>query len=186
MVFILVNDLLAQNIFLLQFTGNKDPSFFVKCVDFLKQKYNMENLTYTINLESNSCKVYKQVQVLRKGWVWNSTENRESALFTLNFIECETNPHYEESSTQTENNQNYTFYDNLLESDDDEPFDNSCDVMFGRIEPQDMLSQNFSSDFTVGTGYANTVFFPNSFTFELQQKLSLPNNGLRSTNYNVM
>lgn len=176
MVFILVNDLSAQNNFLLQFTGNKDPAFFVKCVDFLKQRYNMENLTYTINLESNSCKVYKQVQVLRKGWVWNSTENRESALFTLNFIDCETNPHYEDSSTQTENNQNYTFYDNLLEDDDDEPFDNSCD----------MLSQNFSNDFTVGTGYANTMFFPNPFTFELQQKLSLPNNGLRSTNYNVM
>jgi len=177
MTFILVNDLSTNENFVLQFSGCNISSIFAKCVDHLKQEYAIENLYHTVNHDSMSCEVYKHNKVLKRGWVWNSTENIHNALFTLKLINCQSTPKYSDASTQTDNLIDFNFYDNLLE-DEDENGDDTDNV-------SDILKQ-FSSDFTVGTGYANTMFFPNSFTLELQEKLSLPNNGLKFTNYNVM
>jgi hypothetical protein len=175
MTFLLVQDLLTNDTTLLQFTECDQPTSFVKCVNYLKMKYDMDNLYFTVNQDFKSCNVYKQTEVLKRGWVWNSTESVNKALFKLKVIECETTSKKANASTQTDNLVDYNFYDNLLE-----------DVDFNEDNNNEVYTTPHINDFTIGTGYANTMFFTNPLRMELQYKLSLPNNGLKATNYNFM
>jgi hypothetical protein len=138
-------------------------------------KYEMDNLYYIVHQDFKTCHVYKQTEVLKRGWVWNSKESVNNALFNLELIECETTPEKADASTQTDNLIDYNFYDNLLEE---------VDLNDDSEEENTILPH--INNFTIGNGYANTMFFSNPLKMELQYKLSLPNNGLRSTNNNFM
>ena len=183
MTFILVHHLLDNTSFLHEFKSCDTPTSFVKCVTFLKSKYSIDNLVYTIMQDGNSCQVYKQTQKTKRGWVWNSHEDHTEVLFNLTSYPSTSTSQQSDVGTQTDELLD-SFYNSLLE--DVDTFSNNCTYSTSEYplnSYQNDIYQNdiYQNDFTVGNGYANTLFFPNTFTAELKERLASPNNGLRRT-----
>lgn len=181
---------------------------FIACVDWLQRRYlSDEPIKYIVT--DDYCEIFREVSIVKPGWVWSSKDIQKVSLYTLSWIPIE-NPKivtYQSTSTQTtyetntistmtetpcttnnNKNQNYntnkSFEFNYFEIEDSLE---SC----GTLECTEPLVKDFKrlslNNFELGTGYANHTFSPlwNSIQAELQselrEKLSSDNMGLRSS-----
>ena len=183
-------------------------SGFLKCFEMLKQKSeteNKDNLKYSIY--ENYCEVFYDKEVIKPGWVWNSKNIGKNIIYLLTHIPIynEINTETKNMSTQTNNN-NFVdastntsvptlsdFSSEIVSIDTHNVNENVETPILERISEITEWCykelEHVITDFnklTLGNGYAKNPFLPNwndALTTELKEKLSVPNYGLKQTNW---
>lgn len=182
------------------YTNNCDSDHsFIQCIEWLQKGY-LENQTIKYIVTDDDCEIFKEINVVKPGWVWSSNDVQKVSLYKLSWIsvECPKIVEQRSTGTQTEtqttirldkttmttmtNDINYFAIEDSLES---------C----GSIECTEPLVKNFKrlsiNNFDLGTGYANHSFSPlwnsiqSEFQSELRERLSCDNLGLRSSTHKI-
>lgn len=187
------------------YTNKSDSDHtFITCVDWLQRQYlSDEPIKYIVT--DHDCEIFREVSIVKPGWVWSSKDVQKVSLYTLSWIPIE-NPEivtYQSTSTQTkyETNTISTMTDTprkTIKNNTENTYNTNKKVDFFCFEIEDSLQEcteplvkDFKrlslNNFELGNGYANHSFSPlwNSIQAELQselrEKLSSDNMGLRSS-----
>lgn len=99
---ILVKDILNNKEYIYNITTDNIKNEFIKCYEFLKNKCinvngkliigennndkDNEFLKYSINELFNHCEIFYDKQVIKKGWVWNSSDLEKQVIYELKQI----------------------------------------------------------------------------------------------------
>lgn len=115
---ILVKDILNNKEYIYNITTDNIKNEFIKCYEFLKNKCintngqliigenNNDNefFKYSINELFNHCEIFYDKQIIKKGWVWNSSDLEKQVIYELKLINIlnNTNVITNTHSTQTD------------------------------------------------------------------------------------
>lgn len=188
MNFILIKDILNNKEFI--YTGNN----FDEAVNYLKITYNLDNVNFSIH--EQFCEIFREEQVINKGWIWNSTESNKEVIFVLSLIPVlnNNNPHIEQIDTCTQTN--FTTVQNT--STQTETLNLSqLELQYRYYNDQDRLFDHFETSVDIFPSRINSdplglcrkqevkqeIKLLDVLTKELKSKLQLPNYGLKNTNY---
>lgn len=188
MNFILIKDILNNKEFI--YTDNN----FDEAVNYLKITYNLDNVNFTIH--EQFCEIFREEQVINKGWIWNSTESNKEVIFVLSLIPVlnNNNPHIEQIDTCTQTN--FTTVQNT--STQTETLNLSqLELQYRYYNDQDRLFDHFETSVDIFPSRINSdplglcrkqevkqeIKLLDVLTKELKSKLQLPNYGLKNTNY---
>lgn len=188
MNFILIKDILNNKEFI--YTDNN----FDEAVNYLKITYNLDNVNFSIH--EQFCEIFREEQVINKGWIWNSTESNKEVIFVLSLIPVlnNNNPHIEQIDTCTQTN--FTTVQNT--STQTETLNLSqLELQYRYYNDQDRLFDHFETSVDIFPSRINSdplglcrkqevkqeIKLLDVLTKELKSKLQLPNYGLKNTNY---
>ena len=202
MNFILIKDILNNKEFI--YTGNN----FDEAINYLKNTYNLDNVNFSIH--DQFCEIFREQQILNKGWIWNSTESNKEVIFILSLIPVLiSEPKIEQVETFTQTNfvtsqDNSTQTEPFVEKKEKETENVSqLELQYRYYNDHDRLFDHFETSldiFPTHTHTSNTslidplnicnktkikqeVKILDVLTKELKSKLQLPNYGLKNTNY---
>jgi hypothetical protein len=177
-------------------------SGFLKCFKSIMKNDNIndkENVNYAIY--ENHCEIFYEEEIIKKGWVWNSTKQQKNIIYILTYIPIYSEKEIKESNKETQVGKGIVekrdygtqkdFNYICEESDSDNSSDSkkslvstildeltttvNIDWCYNELEP---VIQNFNN-LNLGNGYANNPFFPKEFDIELKKQLSKPKYGLK-------
>jgi hypothetical protein len=119
------------------------------------------NINLIVNVHDLYAEIMKVDKIVNYGYIWNSTQHINEVLYLVSAIPIHFTPNSVSVETQT----------CLIESDSES------------IESDESpeSSESISRPFYLGSGYSNNILFPwtDKFKIELEEKLLLPNLGLR-------
>jgi hypothetical protein len=165
----------------------------------LSKSYNTlsENINLKVKLhnELRYAEIIKEEITMVHGLLWTSTVHNQEVLYVVSALPIHLIPSQSSTETQTECqdtdidsdhtdiDSDHTDFTESVDSSDDE---NESHPVLSRRNPNNCESQ--TRPFYIGSGYANTLFFPwhDNFKIELEEKLLLPNLGLRSPSHNIV
>lgn len=202
MSFILIKDILNNKDFIYN-TQLIDGNNFDEAINYLKNTYNLDNVNFSIH--DQFCEIFREQQILNKGWIWNSTESNKEVIFVLSTIPILNNgPHIEQvdAFTQTnfvtvQNNSTQTQTETFVEEKKENL--SQLELQYRYYNDQERLFDHFETSLdifpiNIATGYIDPlnickpkvkeeVKILDILTKELKSKLQLPNYGLKNTNY---
>jgi hypothetical protein len=161
---ITVKDILKNKVFIYDY----HPISFDQLMETYYRIYNIfkisnPNLFINASDTRDSCEIYQEVPVVRKGWLWNDKVTQKSLQYELTCYELLSKVNsYTDQINQTEDIENLIDY-NIDNIDNIDP-----------VPKTSMLSY----------GYSNNILFPHvstELTRELKQRLTYPHFGLRKT-----
>lgn len=177
-------------------------SGFLKCFESIIKNDNIndkENVNYAIY--ENHCEIFYDEEIIKKGWVWNSTKQQKNIIYILTYIPIYSEKEIKESNKETQigrgiiekrdfgTQKDFNYICEDSDSDDSSDSKKSLvstildeltttvniDWSYNELEP---VIRNFNN-LNLGNGYANNPFFPKELDMELKKKLSKPNYGLK-------
>jgi hypothetical protein len=181
----------TEYIYNIQIVNSDQP--FSKCIEHLQLNHN-EKLKYFIS--ETKCEIFLEQEVLKSGWVWNSTNINKNTLYILTLIpilhnistqNIETNTLPIESITKSTSTQETCFqnasifYPKTEITWFEEDFSSFNPLNpFRPIGLTEWLNNKKKED-AKDKNCLNTPFL-DALTNELKEKLSIPNFGLKSNN----
>ena len=204
MSFILIKDILNNKDFIYN-TQLIDGNNFDEAINYLKNTYNLDNVNFSIH--DQFCEIFREQQILNKGWIWNSTESNKEVVFLLSLIPVlnihNHNSKIEQVDTFTQTN----FVTSQDISTQTEPFlekkekETQLELQYRYYNDQDRLFDHFETSLDIFPTHTNNTILIDPLnicnktkvkqevkildvlTKELKSKLQLPNYGLKNTNY---
>lgn len=193
--FLLVKDILKNSEYIWStecFKENSIQHSLETVTSVLQKSYNTncENINLKVQLHGSYAEIIKEEITMVHGLLWTSTVHNQEVLYVVSALPIHLIPSLSSKETQTEcqdtdiDSDHTDFTDSVDSSDDDN--ENESLPVLSRRNPNNCESQ--TRPFYIGSGYANTLFFPwhDNFKIELEEKLLLPNLGLRSPSHNIV
>jgi hypothetical protein len=139
----------------------------------------------TINFHSRYAEVIKEETLITFGMLWNTSQHIQEVLYVVSAIPINSIPKSVTVETQTEATEATESTESDIESNTYAESTESSESADADAESTESNESNeqVTRPFYISSGYSNNILFPwnDNFKIELEEKLLLPNLGLRPT-----
>lgn len=185
--FLLVKEVLKN----IEYIWNTTPVPDTDLADSLKRVSTelKSDVNLTVNLHNRYAEVIREETLVNFGMLWNTSQHIQEVLYVVSAIPIKSVPKSVTVETQTE-----ASTESDIESDiesveyDIESADADADAESTESTESTESNEQVTRPFYISSGYSNNILFPwnDNFKIELEEKLLLPNLGLRPSSHIVL